>query len=298
MTDAKPVLVGVDDAADQDALVRYAAHQAALRAVPLHVVHAVRQPSPLGDAAEKDAEARAAVRRSAALVDDFEAIARSAFPDIVVAGELPLGDPAGTLVERSAAASLVVLAHRGGGGFPRLPLGSVSLHVATHAECPVLVTRPGRDAGPPSNVVVAGVDIVHFRPEALDFAFAEAARRTARLEVVHAMYRPPLLPGHSGMDESTASESENSARRFLTGQIAEFAGRYPEVRVGLRIDWGAHPATNLTELSRKADVLVVGSRGRAGLRTLLLGSVTNEVLHTAQCPVAVVPGPTREGRRS
>jgi len=189
----------------------------------------------------------------------------------------------------------VVLGHRGGGGFPRLPLGSVSLHVATHAECPVLVTRPGRDADPPRKVVVAGVDIVHFRPDALEFAFAEAARRTAHLEVVHAMYRPPLLPGLSGMDEPTASEAENSARRFLTGQITEFAGRYPAVPVGLRIDWGAHPATNLTELSRKADLLVVGSRGRMGLRTLLLGSVSNEVLHTALCPVAVVPGSVKEG---
>ena len=295
MTDTKPVIVGVDDAEDQDALVRYAARQAVLRPAPLHVLHAVPQPNPFGNAVEKDAEARAAVQRGVDLVDRFEAVARSAFPDSSVAGELTLGDAAATLVERSAEASLVVLGHRGGGGFPRLPLGSVSLHVATHAECPVLVTRPGRDVDLAEGNVVTGVDIVHFRPEALEFAFAEAARRTAHLDVVHALYRPPLLPGRSGMAESNAGDLESSAGRFLMEQITEFSERYPAVSVGLRVDWGVRPATDLVELSGEADLLVVGSRGRAGLRRLLLGSVSSEVLHTARCPVAVVPGPVRHG---
>ncbi|MGC9544144.1 universal stress protein [Streptomyces sp. UG1] len=295
MTDTQPVIVGVDHAEDQDALVRYAARQAALHATPLHVVHAVPQPSPFGDAAAKNAEARAAVRRGAALVDRLEAVARSACPDIGTAGELTLGDPAGTLVKRSAEASLVVLGHRGGGGFPRLPLGSVSLQVATHAECPVLVTRPGADADLPKRNVVVGVDIVHFQQEALRFAFAEAARRTAHLEVVHALYRTPLLPGRSGMAEPTERESESRARQFLMQRITEFARRYPAVPVGLRVDWGVHPATALVELSRDADLLVVGSQGRTGLRRLLLGSVSGEVLHTALCPVAVVPRPAKDG---
>jgi nucleotide-binding universal stress UspA family protein len=290
MVDARPVIVGVDDADDQETLVRYAAQQAALRALPLHIAHAVLLPGPFGNADEKDAEGRAAVERGAAVVDRFEAVARSAFPQLTLAGELPVGDPAGTLVERSAEASLIVLGHRGAGGFPRLPLGSVSLQVATHAQCPVLVMRPGRPVATPGRRIVFGADLVHYSPEAAQFAFAEADRRAADLQVVHALHRHALLPfpSRGTAVELDVRETEDSARRFLEERIAELSGRYPDVAVGLRLDW-SHPATYLTELSEEADLLVVGSRGRAGLRRLLLGSVSSEVLHTARCPVAVVP---------
>ncbi|MFE7763871.1 universal stress protein [Streptomyces sp. NPDC057438] len=292
MVDARPVIVGVDDADDQDILVRYAAHQAALRGVPLHIAHAVQLPGPFGNADEKDTEGRSAVQRGAAVVDRFEAVARSAFPQLTVAGELPFGDPAGTLVVRSAEASLVVLGHRGAGGFPRLPLGSVSLQVATHARCPVLVMRPGRPAETPGRPIVFGADLVHYSPEAAEFAFAEAHRRTAHLQVVHALHQPALLPlpRTSTALEPDMRQTEDTARHFLQERVAQLRDRYPDVPVGLRLKW-THPATYLTELSEKAALLVVGSRGRAGLRRLLLGSVSGEVLHTAHCPVALVPAP-------
>ncbi|MGW0763157.1 universal stress protein [Streptomyces sp. NPDC002814] len=290
MVDAKPVIVGVDDADDQDVLVRYAAGQAAMREVPLHVAHAVQLPWPFGGPGEEEAEGSVA-KRGAAVVDRFEAVARSAFPELTVAGELPFGDPAWTLVERSAEASLVVLGHRGRGGFPRLPLGSVSLQVATHARCPVMVTRPGKEVELVGGRIAVGVDLVHYSPEAVEFAFAEADRRAAHLQVVHALHRPALLPGGPTLVttvEPALRETEQSARRFLEERIAELRERYPYVTVGLRMEW-VRPATHLTGLSEEADLLVVGSRGRAGLRRLLLGSVSSEVLHTAHCPVAVVP---------
>ncbi|ELS51343.1 universal stress protein [Streptomyces viridochromogenes] len=293
MAEAKPVIVGVDDADDQDGLVRYAAQQAAKRGVPLHIAHAIEIPWPFGSAAEK-ADGGSIARRGAAVVDRFEAVARSAFPEVTVAGELPFGDPAWTLVKRSAEASLVVLGHRGTGGFPRLPLGSVSLQVATHAQCPVLVMRPGRPVEDPVGRIVVGADLVHYSPEAVEFGFAEADRRAAHLQVVHALHRPALLPGgpsRASPAEPDVRETEASARHVLTGRINELGARYPDVPVALRLDW-ARPATHLTQLSEEADLLVVGSRGRTGLRRLLLGSVSNEVLHTARCPVAVVPAAT------
>ncbi|MFC4610464.1 universal stress protein [Streptomyces maoxianensis] len=120
----------------------------------------------------------------------------------------------------------------------------------------------------------------------------KADRRAAHLQVVHALHRPALLPGPSSITaaEPAARETEDSARRFLEERIAELSGRYPGVPVGLRIDWMS-PATDLTKLSREADLLVVGSRGRTGLRRLLLGSVSSEVLHTAHSAMRTSPNP-------
>ncbi|QOV33412.1 universal stress protein [Streptomyces ferrugineus] len=290
MADAKPVIVGVDDADDQDVLVRYAAHQAVMRGVPLHIAHAIALPGPFGWEKEDEAGQGSLVQRGAAVVDRFEAVARSAFPDVTVAGELPFGDPASTLVARSAEASLLVLGHRGRGGFPRLALGSVSLQVATHSRCPVLVTRPGSGAELPRKRIIVGADLVHHTPEALEFAFAEADRRAAHLHIVHTLHRPALLPGPGSVTSAQRDvhETEESARGLVEERIAELRGRHPQVPVELDIEW-ARPATRLAELSEEADLLVVGSRGRTGLRRLLLGSVSSEVLHTARCPVAVVP---------
>ncbi|MCW7987409.1 hypothetical protein XF35_19685 [Streptomyces platensis subsp. clarensis] len=51
--------------------------------------------------------------------------------------------------------------------------------------------------------------------------------------------------------------------------------------------------SHLTEASQRVALLVVGSHGRTGLRRLMLGSVSAETLHTASCPVLVVPPATR-----
>ncbi|WP_340374870.1 universal stress protein [Streptomyces sp. SS7] len=291
----RPVMVGVDDADDQDTLVRCAARQAALRNAPLHIVHAVRLPGPFGYADEKDARSRIALGRGAASVARFEAAARSAFPRLPVSGEVRPGDPAPTLAELSAEASLVVLGHRRTGGSPRLPLGSVSLQVVTRARCPVLVTRPGEPVGHGGRPVLVGVALEHYSPEAAEFAFAEADRRAARLHVAHALHRPArlALPGSGTAAQRYRRETEDSARGFLGERIAGLCQTYPAVPVGLLLDW-THPATYLRELSEEAGLLVVGSRGRAGLRRLLLGSVSGEVLHTARCPVVVVPAAADE----
>ncbi|MEU9734845.1 universal stress protein [Streptomyces sp. NPDC048002] len=290
MADVTPVVVGVDDADDQDALVRYAAHQARMTGVPLHLAHALVLPGPFGWDKEEEAGPKALVRRASTVVNRWEAVARSAFPDLTVKGELPFGDPASTLVERSAEASLLVLGHRGKGGFPRLALGSVSLQVATHSRCPVLVIRPGIDGARPRGPVVVGADLVHRTPQVLTFAFAEADRRSAHLRVVHALHRPALLPGPGSVSSAQREgrDTEDEARSLLEERISELRARHPQVPVELHIEW-VRPATRLTEWSEEADLLVVGTRGRTGLRRLFLGSVSGEVLHTAGCPVAVVP---------
>jgi nucleotide-binding universal stress UspA family protein len=284
----RPVIVGIDDGPGQEEIVRFAARQAQLRGSPLHVAHVIRFPLPGGSATDsrrKDATVQAGAR----LVQRYEDLARSECPGLTVAGELPMGHTAAVLIERSADADVLVIGHRGSGGFPRLPLGSVSRQVATHAECPVIVIRPGDTGVRPDNRVVVGVDPAGGALKPLDFAYREAALLGAHLEVVYGAEPVAMGPaGLVGMVPSDVEVLEQGPRDFLEREMAERREQYPSVRADLRTESG-RPATILTEAARNASLLVVGSRGRSGLKRLLLGSVSAEVLHTAECPVAVVP---------
>lgn len=114
-----PVVVGVDGTADALRAVRWAAVRAGLRDVGLRLVHA--------------SSSRDGVLRIARDVAD-ETV--GGLPVTVVTGELP---PAELLVRESTGASLVVLGHRGHGGFSRLLIGATAVTVAVRARCPMVV---------------------------------------------------------------------------------------------------------------------------------------------------------------
>ncbi|MET9430825.1 universal stress protein [Streptomyces sp. NPDC003036] len=286
MSDTNTVVVGVEDSPGQEDLIRFAAGQAVLHGAALRIVHVVR------------ADGDAVTRTEEELVQRYERTVRSEFPELTVAGELPRGHAAAVLVERSAEAAMIVIGHRGSGGFPRLPLGSVSWQVATHAECPVIVVRPGEAGetgesgglgGPRENRVVVGVDTEEASLAALDLAYTEAELRGARLEVVHGAYHPGMVPtGPVGMVPPDFSVMDDGAEAFLRKETELRRDRHPGVEADVRIEH-TRPASLLVEAARDASLLVVGTRGRTGLRRLLLGSVSAEVLHTAHCPVLVVP---------
>ncbi|RII20194.1 Universal stress protein [Streptomyces sp. YIM 130001] len=280
----RTVLVGVDEGREQRSVVRYAARQAALHAAALHLVHVVRP-----EASGKEA-LRAGVEREATVVEPLAQLIRTEFPDLAVSSEAVSGQPAAVLIDRSSHVTQLVVGHRGSGGFPRLPLGSVSWQVATHAACPVIVVRPGEEperADAPNRVAV-GVDVVNIAGQALDQAYREAELRGAHLTLLHANFHLSELPTGPAMAAPNFEALDAGARRVLTAEAVERRERHPDVEVGLRVE-RVRASTLLTEASRRSSLLVVGSHGRTGLQRLILGSVSAEVLHTASCPVMVVP---------
>ncbi|WP_371525279.1 universal stress protein [Streptomyces sp. NBC_01283] len=286
----RPVLVGVEQGGDQPAVVRYAARHASLHGLPLTLLHVAAEGSSLAGPGEGHAdggEPGPVTQAVATLVKPLVELVETEFPDVAVTAEAVAGRPAAVLVERSAEAAWLVVGHRGGGGFPRLPLGSVSWQVATHASCPVVVVRPGENTARENRVVV-GVDVHDVPHEALDLAYAEAHVRGARLEMVYGAFHLGQMPAGPGMVAPNFEELDERARQALRAEAAKRLSRYPEVAVDLRVEQ-VRPATILSEASRHAALLVVGSHGRTGLRRLMLGSVSGEALHTAECPVAVVP---------
>lgn len=186
----------------------------------------------------------------------------------VIVRVLPRREPDRLLAEAGDAAMIVV----GSTGFmamSRLATGSTAMEVAIRADVPVVVVRPGLpDAapGPSAGRVVVGVDGTPLSEAAIRFAFAEAHDRECGITVLHAVDRE---------DDRAAGETV----------LAGFADRSPDVRTVVRVGLTSRV---LIDESAGAELLVVGSRGRAGLSGMLLGSVSQAVVHRAHCPVAVV----------
>lgn len=148
--------------------------------------------------------------------------------------------------------------------------------------------------------VVVGVDGSAGSRLALRFALSEAARRRVGLRVVSA--HPPSSYWVGEWDVSppdVAGEIETETRRRAQAVLDEAlegpaaAGAAGAVPVEVVVAVGS-PATVLVEQSRRAELLVVGHRGRGGLASVVLGSVGLGCVLHAECPVTVVPGPAVE----
>ncbi|GBP99480.1 universal stress protein [Streptomyces spongiicola] len=292
---AGSVVVGVVEAEGQEQVALRAAREAARAGTGLRILHAVEWPPPgTADddtAPEADGDGRTPPDRAERVVARFSEIVHQRFPRLAIEPDHVSGSPAPALIDRSAEAPLVVVGHRGTGGFPRLPLGSVSLQVATHSRCPVLVVRPGEGTEPVGSRVVVGVDVDDVQPHVMEFALRAAGSRAARLDVAHASTRPELLStGPTGPLLVGRETRPIAAKDLLEQELAPYRSRWPDVDIRTRVE-RCRPAHLLVESSRGAELVVVGTHGRTGLRRLVLGSVSGEVLRTAECPVAVVPVP-------
>jgi len=136
--------------------------------------------------------------------------------------------------------------------------------------------------------VVVGCRALDVSP--LAWAFAEAGRRSADLDVVHAWTSPFGVPPDGLPDSATdPTPYEAHAKQLLDEAIAAVPPRLraavPTVQpVAVR----DRPSPALLDACRNADLLVVGTRG-SGAVTGLLGSVSHQCVHHAACPVVVVP---------
>ncbi|WBB70171.1 universal stress protein [Micromonospora sp. WMMD812] len=223
------------------------------------------------------------------LVRRAAADAADAHPDLDVTGEVLDGPPALLLQERSAGAALLVLGSRGHGGFGGLLVGSTAVAVAAHAHCPVVVVRTpsgAAPAAPPDGPVVVGVDGSDPSLVALGFAVERAAQRRAPLRVVRA-WSPPGPPWQGGGPATGQDEAVAAERAAVEDSLAPWRQTFPELAVTVDVVAGS-PASLLVEASRSAQLVTVGSRGRGGLRGMLLGSVSQQLIQHALCPIAVV----------
>ena len=302
-TGEHPVVAGVDGSESALHAVRWAAHEAARRKTSLrlvHVCHLVPVRHPRQVAPPPDYRLAVLDQGRHWLTEAEEAV-RHATPNLPVTADLRDGITADLLIEESRAAQLVVLGSRGLGGFSSLLVGSVAIALSAHGHCPIVVVRSGaavqqaHEEGP----VVAGVDGTELSDEAVAFAFDAATARGAPLVAVHAWSDAEIavawaaLPGTIDRDYLQAREEQ-----VLTERIALWRAKFPDVAVR-EVVVRDRPVHALLRHAAGAALVVVGSRGRGAFTGLGLGSVSQGVLHHAECPVAVVrtgrTEPTRPG---
>jgi nucleotide-binding universal stress UspA family protein len=146
-----------------------------------------------------------------------------------------------------------------------------------------------------AGTIVVGVDGSEPSREALRWAAAEARLRDARLVAVHVWtFVPPTPIGEPGMipmppgDYAGQLEAERAAAQAELEEA--LAGAFPDGTSGeieTKLAEG-DAAEQLAAEATGADLLVVGSRGRSGIASVLLGSVSSHLVSHAPCPVVVV----------
>ncbi|MEO3858725.1 universal stress protein [Acrocarpospora sp. B8E8] len=273
------IVAGVDGMRAGVEAVEWAAHEAVLRDVPLRVVSAVPAWCLDRGAAGPYSGVGAWMRDGGnAALAEAAAAARRAEAKVNVDTKLAGGDARLVLIEESRHADLLVVGDSGLGALRGKLIGSVAYGVAGHAACDVVVVR--KRQSPPRPEIVVGVDGSDAQSAVLEFAFKEAALRGAGLRAVLAWdWHDLLRPDVDGEPEGS--------RRALAEVLAGWRETSPDVRVSMDVVHG-HPVDALRHAADGADLLVVGSHGHGVLAGMLLGSVSQAMLHHAPCPVAVV----------
>ncbi|MCV7091202.1 universal stress protein [Mycobacterium interjectum] len=288
MTKKFGVLVCVDGSSASDAAVAWGSREAVMRKLPITLMHAV-PPVVVGwpegqlyadmpqwqhdDAHHVIDQARKTL--SAGLAGAQPPEIRT---EVVYSGVVP------ALAEASKDAWVIVAGSQGLGALGRLLLGSVTTGLIHYAHCPVAVIHAGEGAAPDANApVLLGVDGSPASEAATALAFDEASRRRVGLRALHVWSDVGVFPV-LGMDWR---DREREGQEILAERLAGWQERYPDVHVE-RLLFCDKPSRWLLEESERAQLVVVGSRGRGGFPGMLLGSVSSAVAQSAKVPVIVV----------
>ncbi|EOM77783.1 universal stress protein [Rhodococcus rhodnii] len=292
MPGTQPITVGVDGSESASTAVVWAARTAAALEVPLRIVTVVHVPAfyytePfVAQSFREELESTANSRLESAAV-----LARqSVDSDLEVTTERHEGKIVEVLGELSKQSHLVAVGPRGHGEFTAMLVGSVTAALASHASCPVAVVR-GRtlDGAPPAvGPVVVGVDGSEHSTAAVEVAFEHASALGAPLVAVNVWSDVSVQPSlGSSPEDPLWSSIQTGEEVVLSERLAGFTDRYPDVPVE-RVVARDRPVRVLSEYAEAAQLIVVGSRGRGGFKGMLLGSTSNALLHTADCPVLIV----------
>jgi nucleotide-binding universal stress UspA family protein len=135
--------------------------------------------------------------------------------------------------------------------------------------------------------ILVGVDGSEHADKAVEFGAEEADLRGAELLVVAAWDIPMVVDPMAALAGEWFDRLQEDSANLVKRAVDWVAERYPGVECRGKVVEG-NAATVMLKEAENADMVVLGGRGRGGFASLLLGSVTAQVIHYARCPVVVV----------
>ena len=293
-----PVVVGVEASPASADAARVGWELAQAAGTSCRLVHATREawtvpPAPGSPAAQPDAVNESV--RLAARTMMLDALGGKV-PDAALGtlGVRPGRRAAAVLLDVAAelSAGLVVLGGKHHSLLGRWVVGSTADTLVRVLDTPLLVTA--HTPGPVGRVLVA-VDLSDAAEPTLRAAERYAALFGAELHLLHVVEPLPLIPEAPVYftDEEAYLRSAEHLQRFLWPLV-----RYPAATTS--IVRGPIPDCIAAEVAdRGAQVVVLGSHGKSWVDRMLIGSVTERVLHALPCSMLVipVPGARHRGRR-
>ncbi|MFP5345802.1 MAG: universal stress protein [Actinomycetes bacterium] len=280
-SDVARVVVAFDGSDPGRVALERGIEESRARSVPLHVVTVVDDILFSGVSAIRTDAAQAVLEKA-------HQLATSVLPSGRVTTRATVGSPVTSILRTCAPDDLLVVGSRGYGRLGRMLLGSTSSSLVIHAPCPVLVCRGtgGRASGP----VLVGIDGSEASRLAVEFAADIADRDGAMLKIIVAV-------GPVADALGTIIGPDESALRTAEALVQDRAAHVREDRPDLAVEPAvvqAHPVDALLSEAEGARLLVVGSRGRGALASILLGSTGRELAQQAACSVLVVRRPAME----
>ena len=279
------VVVGIDNSDESMAVLQWAGWEAQLRGTHLHVVNAWQAHGFQGRVQRKQRQWQANRLMRQML--------NKAFPQFPAQVESLTAEsrPAEVLVAASHGAALLVVGPQQRGPFGDV-VKSVARRGAACTTCPVAVVRERQHRNPRSGKVVAGIDDSFTSRDALCWAATEAQYRGVELKVVLAAFlRPGTMPGDPSHDEG---QMLAWIGEILVGPLAGVTASI-DPEPGYRHTFGERGEREepmgvvLARAAADADLLVVGSHGYGNVSGMVTGSVTDDCLDEATCPVVIIP---------
>jgi nucleotide-binding universal stress UspA family protein len=294
----RTVLVASDLGSASDEAVRQGAAIAASHDARLVLLHVVPLYVPVTAGAISaipiEAEVPAVIDQETELQGGREGLELQARRLGIEADSLEVASATGavfpTILERAGgmAADLIVVASHRASALERVLLGSTADKVVRHAHCAVLLARPS----PTSGKVLAATDLSEVSLPALRAADEEARRRSASLIAAHCLDLPAEMIGLGAADLAPMApgpvETHPSLRHAAEKQLAVFLERAHVEAEVMIADGPPAPTIVAAATELAAELVVVGSTGKSGLRRAVLGSVAESIVRRAPCSVLLV----------
>jgi nucleotide-binding universal stress UspA family protein len=280
------VVVGYNGSSSAAEAVMWAASEATLRNAALRIVSCFDLPTVAADAYVGFGAGAACdvVREVAATnAEQISASVTVAHPALTFTTAVVPGPASTALLADLAPTDLVVVGSSHHDGAAAFWLGSTPRHLVHDSPCPVAVIRSTASRDTPDRVVV-GVDGSPASELALTWACDEADRHQVELVLVHG-WSYPYAPTNTSSTQAREL-TEIDADCTLTRATEAARERCGVTVTGVLIEGSAVSA--LLATVRDGDLLVVGSRGRGGIKSRLFGSTANSILDHAAVPVVVV----------